>query len=76
MREFAENYYNNLLNFANSIRVTDGSNGMLAFPAGIEMVGNLIISQADAGKRLSLLATAAAQPLQATWLLISGRMAV
>ncbi len=52
MREFAENYYNNLLNFANSIRVTDGSNGMLAFPAGIEMVGNLIISQADAGKKI------------------------
>jgi len=52
MREFAENYYNNLFNFANSIRVTNGSSGSLTFPAGIEIVGNLIISQATSGKKI------------------------
>ena len=52
MREFAENYYNNLFNFASSIRVTNGSSGNLTFPAGIEMVGNLIISQVAAAKKI------------------------
>ena len=52
MREFAENYYNNLFNFASSIRVTNGSSGNLIFPAGIEMVGNLIIAQVDSGKKI------------------------
>ena len=52
MREFAENYYNNLFNFASSIRVTNGSAGTLTFPAGIEMVGNLIIAQQVAAKKI------------------------
>ncbi len=52
MREFAENYYNNLFNFASSIRVTNGNSGNLTFPAGIEMVGNLITLQTGAGKKI------------------------
>lgn len=52
MREIAENYYNNLFNFASSIRVTNGSSGSLGFSDGIELVGNLIISQVGAGKKI------------------------
>lgn len=52
MRKFAENYYSSLFNFASSIRVTNGSSGNLTFPDGIEIVGNLIISQVDSGKKI------------------------
>lgn len=52
MREIAEKYYKNLFNFASSIRVTNESSGNLTFSAGIEFVGNLIISQVGAGKKI------------------------
>ena len=52
MREFAENYYNNLFNFASSIRVTSKNSENLTFPVGIEIVCSLIISQIRAGKKI------------------------
>ncbi|MFZ3089120.1 MAG: SIS domain-containing protein [Nitrospirota bacterium] len=52
MREFAENYYNNLFNFANAIQVTDSKGKRLPFSHGIEDVGSLIMGQTNSGQKV------------------------
>lgn len=52
MREFAENYYNNLFNFANAIQVTDSKGKRLSFSHGIEDVGSLIMGQTNSGQKV------------------------
>ncbi len=52
MREFAENYYNNLFECANSIRVTNQNGENLTFSHGIENAVNLMMAQAAAGQKV------------------------
>src|SRR5208337_3980533 len=52
MLKFAEGYYNDLLNFANSIRVTGPDGALLTFPRGIEAIVTLVKQQARLNRKV------------------------
>ena len=52
MRQLAENYYSNLFDFANSIKVTNWNGDKLTFPNGIKEVVNIMMSQAASGQKI------------------------
>ncbi len=52
MREIAENYYSNLFDFANSIKVTSRNGKKLTFPNGIEESVNIMMSQVASGQKI------------------------
>lgn len=59
MFKIAESYYKNLLNVISSIRVTNEEGDILNFFKGIEIVSNLIISQANSGYKLMFIGNGA-----------------
>lgn len=52
MRQLAENYYNNLFDFANSIKVTSRNGEKLTFPNGIKEAVNIMMSQVASGQKI------------------------
>lgn len=52
MAEFAKNYYEDIINFINSIRVTDNKGKELNFYNTVEEVGNQIISLIGSGSKV------------------------
>lgn len=59
MREYAENYYDNLLSLIKSIRVADKEGNELNFYHGIEMAAKLVISQVDYGHKIMFIGNGA-----------------
>jgi len=52
MHKIAETYYNDLLIFMNSIRVTNKKGDSFNLYQGIELVGNLILDQTASGRKM------------------------
>lgn len=59
MHKLADEYYKNIISLISSIRVTDKEGGEIEFFRGIEMVGNLIISQVDTNSKIMFIGNGA-----------------
>jgi len=59
MHKLAEEYYRNISSLISSIRVTNNEGDEIEFSHGIEMVGKLIISRVDSGRKIMFIGNGA-----------------
>lgn len=59
MNKYAKNYYGHLVDLMNSVRFISKERNNIDFYDGIEMVGNLISTQASSGKKLMFIGNGA-----------------
>jgi len=59
MNKYAKNYYGHLVDLMNSVRFISKERNNIDFYDGIEMVGNLILTQASSGKKLMFIGNGA-----------------
>ena len=59
MHKLAEEYYRNISSLIGSIRVTNNEGDEIEFSHGIEMVGKLIISRVDSGRKIMFIGNGA-----------------